>query len=199
MDRGWTASLGLNVPSVGENLLQDVTLAMRLASGSAIATQAEGIEARIYQATSDLATATLATVDSGAITVINTAVAPAVTTSGTMSWNDRMVIGFFRGFAGATEYPGGANDYQFDASGAPVVFLGYLGKGAKTGASAQVSAGNPPVPAAGTSWAVTIAANLWLYTDPFDSNILKVYNNTGATIRTPLLILFATAATGARP
>jgi len=198
MERAWTAALGLNVPSVGENLLQDVTIAMRLASGSAIATQAEGIEARIYQATSDLATATIATVDSGAITVVNTGVAPAVTTAGTMTWGDRMVIGFFRGFAGATEYPGGANDYLFDDAGAPVIFMGYLGKGAKTGASAQVSAGNPPVPAAGTSWAARIAANLWLYLDPYDG-VLKLYNNTGAVIRTPLLILFATAATGTRP
>ncbi len=198
MDRGWTATLGLNVPSVGENLLQDVTIAMRLASGSALTSQGEGIEARIYQATSDLATATLLTVDSGAITVVNTGVAPAVTTTGTLSWSDRMVIGFFRGFAGATEYPGGAGDCLFDDAGAPVLFMGYLGKGAKTGASAQVSAGSPPVPAAGNSWAARIAANLWLYLDPYDG-ALKVYNNTGATIRTPLLILFATAATGTRP
>lgn len=198
MDRPFSAALGLNVPTVGQNLLFDLAAAMRVAPSSAIATQAPGLEGRIFQATADLNTGALISIDNGTISIVDTTPQPAVLTTATMSWADREVFGIYRGFAGAAQYPGGAGDYQFDAAGAPTLFYGYLGKGAKTGASAQVSAGNPPVPAAGTSWAVQIVANLWLYLDPFDG-VLKLYNATGSTIRTPALIFFATGATGARP
>ena len=198
MDRPYTAALALNVPTVGQNLLFDLAMAMRVATSTALATQAPGIEGRIYQATADLSTGTLISLDSGAISIVNTTPQPAVLTTATMSWSDREVLGIYRGFAGAAQYPGGVNDYAFDAAGAPTLFYGYLGKGAKTGASAQVSAGNPPVPAAGNSWAVQIVASLWLYLDPYDG-VLKLYNATGSTIRSPALILFATGATGARP
>lgn len=196
MERAWTAALGLNVPSVGENLLQDLGVVLRKATATAITTQGTGIEARIYQATSDLTTGTLAIVDDGTITTVNTAVDPAVTTTAVMDWSDRLILGWFRGLGGATEYPGGANDYLFDA-GTLHNFYGYTGLGALNGASGQVSPGNPPVRAAGTSWACLIDTNLWLYYDAADGK-LKVYNDTGSTLRTPALILFASGQTGAR-
>jgi len=196
MERAWTAALGLNVPSVGENLIQDLAMVMRKATGTAITTQGTGIEARVYQATSDLATGTLAIIDDGTITTVNTAVDPAVTATATMDWSDRLILGWVRGLGGATQYPGGANDYLFDA-GTLVNFYGYTGLGALNGASGQVSPRNPPVRAVGTSWACLIDTNLWLYYDAADGK-LKVYNDTGSTLRTPALILFASGQTGAR-
>jgi len=197
MDRAWTAALGLNVPSVGENLLQDLGVVMRKATATAITTQGIGIEGRIYQATADLNAASLSVVDDGTITTVNTAVDPAVTTTATMSWSDRLVLGWFRAMAGATEYPGGANDFDFDA-GAIFNFWGYLGLGAQNGAGGQVSPFNPPVPSAGTSWAIAITAGVWLYLDAADGK-LKLYNDTGSTLRSPALFILATAPTGTRP
>lgn len=197
-DRLQTFSVNTQLASVYLNATQDLAMLMRVATATSLVTQEAGIEGRIYQATADLNTGTLISLDDGTIDVVNTGVTPAVLTTSTMSWSDREVFGVYRGFAGASQYPGGANDYQFDAAGAPTLFWGYLGKGAKNGASAQVSAGNPPVPASGTSWAVQIVANLWLYLDPFDG-FLKLYNATGSTIRTPALVFFATGTTGARP
>jgi len=188
MERAWTAALGLNVPSVCENLLQDLAVVMRKATGTAITTQGTGIEARVYQATSDLATGTLAIIDDGTITM--------VTTTATMDWSDRLILGWFRGLGGATEYPGGTNDYLFDA-GTLLNFYGYTGLGALNGASGQVSAGNPPVRNAGTSWACLVDTNLWIYYDAADGK-LKVYNDTGSTLRTPAILLFASGQTGAR-
>ncbi len=196
MDRAWTAALGLNVPSVGENLLQDLAVVMRKATGTAITTQGTGIEARVYQATSDLATNTLAVIDDGKITTVNTAVDPAVTTTATMDWSDRLILGWFRGLGGATQYPGGVEDPFFDA-GTLVNFYGYTGLGALNGASGQVSPMNPPVRSAGTSWACLVTTNLWIYYDAADGK-LKVYNDTGSTLRTPAILLFASGQTGAR-
>ncbi len=198
MDRLYTASLGLNVPSVGQNLLFDVAVAMRVASATAVTTQDAGLDGRVYQATSDLNTGTLILLDNATVESVDTVSDPAVTTTSAFVWYDREVFGIFRGFAGASQYPGGANDYQFDAAGAPTLFWGYIGKGALNGGGGAVSAGNPPVHASGTSWAAEITTNLWLYVDPGNGK-LKLYNNTGSTIRTPALILFATGATGARP
>lgn len=198
MDRLYTASLGLNVPSVGQNLLFDVAVALRVASATGIATQAAGLDGRNFQRTSDMNTGTLITIDTNTVTSVDTAADPAVTTTTAFSWYDREVFGIYRGFAGATQYPGGANDYQFDAAGAPTLFWGFLAKGALTAGLVAPSAGNPPVPAAGVSWAAQIVANLWLYVDPSDGK-LKLYNDTGATIRTPALIVFATGTTGTRP
>lgn len=202
MDRLYTASLGLNVPSVGQNLLFDVAVAMRVASATAVTTQDAGLDGRVYQATSDLNTGTLILLDDATVESVDTVSDPAVTTTSAFVWYDREVFGIFRGFAGASQYPGGANDYQFDAAGAPVVFWGYLGRGALDGGGLSPSAGNPPVPAAGTSWAVQIGypsiTGLWLYIDPADGG-LRLYNDTGSTQRTPSIWFEASAPTGKRP
>ena len=51
--------------------------------------------------------------------------------------------------------------------------------------------------ASGTSWAIQLVTNLWLYIDPSDGS-LKLYNDTGSTIRSPFLWFFATGDTGKR-
>lgn len=198
MDRLYTASLGLNVPSVGQNMLSDLAVALRVASGTGVATQDSGLEARIFQATSDLAAGTLVQVDENVVEAVDVISDPATVTTAAFDWSDREVFGIFRGFSGASQYPGGANDYQFDDAGAPTLFWGYLGQGAQKSGGGAVSAGNPPVRAAGSSWAAEITANVWLYLDPGDGK-LKLYNDTVITIRTPALIFFATGPTGARP
>ena len=120
MDRLYTASLGLNVPSVGQNMLSDLAVALRVASGTGVATQDSGLEARIFQATSDLAAGTLVQVDENVVEAVDVISDPATVTTAAFDWSDREVFGIFRGFSGASQYPGGANDYQFDAAGAPL-------------------------------------------------------------------------------
>ena len=198
-DRLESFAVNTLIPSVFLNAEQDIAAVMRNATATALTLMGEGLEGRVWQSTSDLTTGTIQTVDVGTIDVVDTGVTPAVLTSGTMSWRDREIVGLFRAMTGATQYPGGANDYQFDAAATPTLFWGYTGKGAVDGVGAQVTPGNPPVPAAGTSWACLISKNLWLYVDPDDGDKLKIYNNTGSTLRTPTLFLLATAQTGARP
>lgn len=201
MDRAETFAPLTLVPSVYLNLQQDVTPALRASTEGYLSAMGDGGEGQLWQSSSDLNTATLVAVAGNTVEIVDPGTPPSVPasiTTAAIDWNDREVKGMFRGFAGATEYPGGANDYLFDASGAPVMFWGYLGRGGLTGGGLAPSPGNPPVPAAGTSWAIQIAANLWLYLDSADGK-LKLYNNTGATIRTPSLWFTASAPTGKRP
>jgi hypothetical protein len=192
-DRLETFAVNSQISAVYLNEGQDLANVMRPATSTALASMQGGIEGRVYQATADLLTGTLIVIDSGAISVV---VAGALTT-GTLDWSDREVRGSFRAMSGATQYPGGANDYQFDA-GTLYNFWGYLGLGAQNGAGGQVSPMNPPVPAAGTSWAILITANVFLYYDAADGK-LKLYNATGSTLRTPTLWIEASGQTGARP
>lgn len=192
-DRLETFAINSQISAVYLNEGQDLANVMRPATSTALASMQGGIEGRVYQATADLLTGTLIVIDSGSIAVVS----GGALTTGTLDWSDREVRGSFRAMSGATQYPGGANDYQFDA-GTVYNFWGYLGQGALNGASGQVSAGNPPVPAAGTSWACLITANVWLYYDAADGK-LKLYNDTGSTLRTPTLWIEATGQTGARP
>ena len=192
-DRLQTFAVNSEIASVFLNEEQDLANVMRPATSTTLSSMQGGIEGRIYQATADLTTGNLIVIDSGAISIV---VAGALTT-GTLDWSDREVRGSFRAMTGATQYPGGANDYQFDA-GTVYWFWGYLGLGALNGASGQVSAGNAPVPAAGTSWACLVTTNVWLYLDAADGK-LKLYNNTGSTLRSPTLWIEASGPTGARP
>lgn len=199
MDRLRSFSLGELVYTVWINGVQDIIAAVRPSTVGDLSAMSGGVEGRIWQATADLATGTLIEVDPTAIKVVDNGVSPAVlVSSSTFVWYDRIVCGYYRGFAGANQRVGQVNDYQFDAAGAPTTFLGYLGKGAKDAGSNPPSAGNPPVRASGSSWAAEIVANLWLYADPVNGK-LYLYNDTGATIRTPFLWLSATAPTGKRP
>lgn len=198
MERLNSYSVGQLVYNVWLNSLQDLAVGHRPTTNGDLSAMTGGLEGRLWQSTSDLASGALIQVDNGTISVVDTGTSPATLTTTTMSWLDREVFGIFRGFAGATQYPGGANDYQFDAAGAPTLFWGYLGQGAEDGGGNPPSAGNPPVRAAGSSWAAEISANLWLYADPANEK-LYLYNDTGSSIRTPSLMFFATAPTGKRP
>jgi hypothetical protein len=196
----YTSSIGQKIPNVFIDYGQEITMAMRMAAYNEFYTaygMVGGIEARVWQLQTNSATATIDFVDEDNIATIDTGVNPNTVVSTAFDWSDRLVFGIYRGLGGANRIPGQANDYLYDAV-APTLFWGYLGQGALDGASAQVTAGNPPVPAAGTSWAIQITTNVWLYLDATDGR-LKFYNDTGALIYAPTIILFATAPTGARP
>ncbi len=197
MDTARTFSAGVEVGAVFLNLMQSVGIAQRAASAGDLSGMTKGIEGRVWQSATDLADGTLATVCDRAIDVVDPLSDPIVLTTANLSWIDRLVLGVFRGYAGANQRPGQASDASFDAAGAPVLFLGYTGLGGKDAGLTAPSAGNPPLPADGVSWAIQITTGLWLYVDPSDL-ALKLYNATGASIRTPLLWFFASGDTGKR-
>ena len=114
---------------------------------------------------------------------------------GQIDYRDRMLLVTYNAMSTSTQEPGGSNDHLLNY--APAWRIGYTGLGALGAASAAVVAGVPPVPAAGASWALQIATNLWLYADP-TLHALYLYNDTGSAIRHPLLTVFASAFTGAR-
>ena len=202
MDRLVTTVLGQKVPNVLVTYLQDLAVAQRPAQYGDLTAMTGGAEVRLWQATADVADNAILLVDTDVVKVINTGVTPNTLVDSAFSWYDREVFGVYRAYGGADQRPGQANDYLFDQA-APVLFWGYLAKGALSTAGAPVSApALPPVPASGSSWAVQIGypttTGLWLYVDPADGE-LKLYNNTGSTQRTPSLWLIASAATGKRP
>lgn len=198
MDELFGYSLGDPVYTVWMSGIQELVAGMRSSAAGDLSSMNHGLDGRVFQATSDLASGALVMVEAATVDYVNSAVSPATLTTASFDWYDRIIFGVYRGFAGANQIAGGANDYQFDAAGAPTLFLGYTGRGAKDAGNANVTAGNPPVPAAGTSWAIEITTNVWLYVDPAD-NKLYLYNATGSSIRTPFLAFFATANTGKRP
>lgn len=196
----YTSSIGALVPNVFLNYSQEIGVAQRNTAYnrfSGLYGMLGGVEARLWQATGNIGTGTLDFVDSNSIFIIDTIANPNILAATTFDWSDREIFGIYRSLGGVDRIPGQADDYLFDAV-APTLFWGYTGLGAYSGGTTQVAAGLPPIPAAGASWAVKIAANLWLYLDPVDG-YLKIYNDTGVTQVTPTLWFFATAQTGARP
>lgn len=115
---------------------------------------------------------------------------------GSIDWRDHVAIVAYAPMGAADEQPGAANDYTYDEA-ISASRVGYTGKGAKDAGAAAPTNGNPPVPAATTSYAVQITTGLWLYADPNDYK-LKLYNNTGANIRRPILWVAAIGKTGLR-
>lgn len=200
MDKLETFAEGYQVGAVMLNTLQELAAAARAASHGDLTGMKKGAELRVFQASADVTTGTLVTVCDKIVDVVDTLSDPLVLTTGTGSaWTDRVFWGVVRTFAGAGQLPGGTNDHTFDAAGAPSTFLGYSGLGAlDAGGVNPPSAGNPPVPAMGTSWAMEIKFNLWLYVDPSDG-ALKLYNATGSTIRTPMIVFIAFAGCAKRP
>lgn len=199
--RLYTSSIGQLIPNVFLNYVQDLVGFLRMAKYGALTLSDPGTEGRLWQSSADVPDNTLVIVDNVTINVIDTGTSPMSITTGSIDWADREIRGLYRAYGGANQYPGQANDYLFDQT-APVTFWGYLGLGALDGGGLSPSAGNPPVPAAGTSWAVQIGypttTGLWLYIDPADG-FLKLYNDTGSTQRTPSLWFEATAPLGVRP
>lgn len=198
MDELFSYSLGNPVYTVWMSGIQEIISGMRSSTKGDLTAMNHGLDGRVFQSTSDLATDDLVLVEDAVVDYVNSGVSPATLTTASFDWYDRIIFGVYRGFAGGNQIAGGSGDYFFDAAGAPTLFLGYTGRGAKDAGNNNVTAGNWPVPAAGTSWAITITTNVFLYVDPAD-NKLYLYNNTGSTIRTPFLAFFATANTGKRP
>jgi len=198
MDSPQTFAEGLQIGAVFLNLIQTLAVAQRPASHGDLSAMASGVEARIFQATSDLASGTLVTVCNKTITVVDGLSDPIVTITGEgAAWTDRHILGVYRPMGGAGELAGGASDHLFDA-GALSIWCGYTGLGAyDAGGTNPPSAGNPPSRAMGASWVCEIVSNLWLYVDPSDG-FLKLYNDTGVTIRCPFLWFFAAAKANKR-
>ena len=124
------------------------------------------------------------------------AAATPVKVDSAMDYRDRIITVSYSIPTGSDQEPGGVNDYVFDYT--PAFRIGYTGRGALDAGAAAPSAGNPPVPASTTSWALQIATNVWLYAHP-STGVLWIYNNTGVVLRHPVLIVTATGATGLRP
>lgn len=123
--------------------------------------------------------------------------ATPVKVDGDLDYRDRLLTAFYNIPSGADQWPGSGLDYLYDYT--PALRIAYTGTGAlDAGGVNAPSAGNVPAPAAGTSWAMQVAANVWLYAHP-TTHELWIYNNTGGAIRAPILTIFASAKTGKRP
>jgi hypothetical protein len=131
----------------------------------------------------------------------------------TNDWHDREIFVVCRLNSTATQRIGQANDFSFDSActftgtGENSFGHGYLGKGGQKSGGGAVSNGNPPVPAAGSSWAVSVNGTglaatgnfVALYTDTQGGSYqLYCYNNLATTIQ-PTMVVFAIAPTGLRP
>lgn len=195
MDALFNFSIGDPVYAAWLSGAQEIMAGFRAADSGALSAMNGGLEGRVWQPSSALTTGNLALVSGKTVEYVNSATSPATFTTANLSWYDRVVLGFYRSVA-ANAGVGGADDSHFD-NNAPVWFMGYLGKGAKDAGNNNVTAGNPPVRASTTSWAIQVKTNLWLYVDPANDK-LYLYNDTGSTER-PFLFFFATAATGLRP
>ncbi len=122
--------------------------------------------------------------------------ATQVKVDGTRDWRDRVLTVLYYSPLTSNSEPGGVNDYEYDYD-ITSLRKGYTGRGGLDAGSADPTNGNPPVPAAGASWAMEVAANIWLYASATDGS-LYLYND-GGTIKTPILSIIATAPTGLRP
>lgn len=172
MDRIATYSPNQIVTSAQLNSIQDQAVgAIALATGN-LTTIDPGERVIHWESATDISTDTVTLID------------------GVNVWADYVVAWALNVKGGANSELGGTADASWQ--GTVTSGLGYLGLGAKNAASGQVSAGNPPVRANGSSWAVLLAANLWLYVDGFDGGKLKLFNDTGSTLRTPYLRLSGT-------
>ena len=112
-----------------------------------------------------------------------------------IDWRDRVLFVQYAELTSGVS-PGNASDYLFDV--VPIARMGFTGTGALDAGSNIPTAGNPPVPAAGTSYALQITTNVWLYARP-STGVLTIYNGTGSNIIVPMLLVRGTAKTGHRP
>lgn len=172
MDRIATYSPNQIVTSAQLNSIQDQAVgAPALATGNLTGID-PGERVIHWESATDIATNTITLVD------------------GVNAWSDYVVAWALNVKGGANSEIGGSADASWQ--GTVTMGLGYLGVGAKDAASNQVTVGNPPVRANGSSWAVLLGVNLWLYIDASDSGKLKLFNDTGSTLRTPYLRLSGT-------
>ena len=117
-----------------------------------------------------------------------------------IDWRDRVIVVNYLSVGPLARTPGDVDDYLFDGTmSAPRV--AYLGTGGRTAALAAPFAGNSPLPAAAASWAMQIITDVWIYAAPSGVRVgeLQIYNNSGADLALPLLLIRTTAKTGYRP
>ena len=179
MERIATYTANGPITSSQLNDLQDVTVGL-VSGSSANVLSAPGCDGCEWQSSAaSLSSATQVKVDAS------------------RDWRDRVLTVAYYAPSGALTQPGGANDYQYDYD-LTSLRKGYTGRGGLDAGSADPTNGNPPVPAAGTSWAMEVATNIWLYASTVDG-ALYLYNDTAGTLKTPILSINATAPTGLRP
>jgi hypothetical protein len=179
MERIATYTANAPITSTQLNDLQDVTVG--LVSGSnANVLSAPGCDGCEWQSSAaSLSSATQVKVDAS------------------RDWRDRVLTVAYYTPLAATTQPGGGNDYLYDYD-LTSLRKGYTGRGALDLTNNVPTNGNPPVPAATTSWALQIATDVWLYASTVDG-ALYLYNDTAGTLKTPILSITATAPTGLRP
>lgn len=176
--QNWT--LNTEVASSDLNTIQDraVGLVAATLNNTLPAATIRGMDGVAWQCNTDVANGTLITIDD------------------TIDWRDRLIHAWYRGYAG-TNGPGTSGDYAY-ASTTLYSDIYYTGLGAKdAGGVNPPTNGNPPVPAADTSWALNITAGgVWIYAD--QAGVLSLYNNSGSTIKSPNVLIFATGKTTLR-
>lgn len=179
MERIATYTANAPITSTQLNDLQDVTVGLISGSTNNVLSTSgcDGCEWQSSAAT--LVTATQVKVDDS------------------RDWRDRVLTVLYYAPLGALTQPGGANDFLYDYS-IPALRKGYTGRGALDAGSADPTNGNPPVPAAIASWAMEVDTDIWLYANATDGS-LYLYNDSGGTLKTPILSITATAPTGLRP
>ena len=179
MERIATYTVNAQITSTQLNDLQDVTVGLISGANNNVLS-APGCDGCEWQSSAaSLSSATQVKVDAS------------------KDWRDRVLTVAYYAPSGALTQPGGANDYKYDYD-LTSLRKGYTGRGALDAGSADPTNGNPPVPAAGVSWAMEVATDIWLYASTVDG-ALYVYNDTVGTLKTPILSINATAPTGLRP
>ena len=179
MERIATYTVNAQITSAQLNDLQDVTVGLISGANNNVLSAAgcDGCEWQSSSAT--LASTTQIKVDA------------------TRDWRDRVLTVLYYSPTGANTQPGGGDDYQYDYD-ITALRKGYTGRGGLDAGSADPTNGNPPVPAAGTSWAMEVDVDIYLYASTVDGS-LWLYNDSLGTLKTPILSITATAPTGLRP
>ena len=179
MERVATYTVNAQITSTQLNDLQDVTVGLISGANNNVLSAAgcDGCEWQSSSAT--LASTTQIKVDA------------------TRDWRDRVLTVLYYSPSGANTQPGGGDDYQYDYD-IPSLRKGYTGRGGLDASGNDPSTFNPPVPAAGTSWAMEVDVDIYLYASTVDGS-LWLFNDSLGTLKTPILSIIATAPTGLRP
>jgi hypothetical protein len=135
--------------------------AIKADSNNDVSQMEPGIDERIWQYATGLATATLVKID------------------GSIDWRDRFVSMELFATTDATQLAGGANDHNLNVAASWGKTDGYTGTGGLDAGGSAPTNGNPPVSAAG-KFMQTPLANEFVYAHP-SSGVLYIYNNTGST------------------
>jgi hypothetical protein len=184
MKRHETMARGSLVAAVLLNAMQDQAVGLRRATGAAAGARSLTGADGLYWTTADVGLA------DGAVAVVDASV----------DWRQRAVWGRFTRLETAAQRSHGAEAWQVNDPARGLVrrdFEGRTGSGGVGAVSAVVSAGTPPVVAAGSFAVVlderaTSAQRVWLYARPTDG-VLGVYNASGATLHAELLLWGASA------